>query len=69
MIQVAGSLSKDLPFIFDRFYRADLSRGKGGAGLGLSIAQTIVKAHGGEIYVVSNEGEGTVFTVIFKDKR
>lgn len=64
-----GISSKDLPFIFDRFYRADLSREKGGSGLGLSIAQSIVKAHGGEIYAVSNEGEGTVFTVIFNDKR
>lgn len=64
-----GIPPKDLPFIFDRFYRADLSREKGGAGLGLSIAQTIVTAHGGEIYAKSSEGEGTTFTIEFKDKK
>ncbi|MEH7076785.1 sensor histidine kinase [Neobacillus drentensis] len=62
-----GIPSKDLPFIFDRFYRADLSREKGGAGLGLSIAQTIVTAHGGEIHANSIEGEGTTLTIIFKE--
>lgn len=64
-----GIPPKDLPFIFDRFYRADLSREKGGAGLGLSIAQTIVTAHGGEIYAKSSEGEGTTFMIEFKDKK
>ena len=64
-----GIPPKDLPFIFDRFYRADLSRGKGGAGLGLSIAKTIVTAHGGEIYAKSSEGAGTTFTIEFKDKK
>ncbi|WP_043931939.1 sensor histidine kinase [Bacillus sp. EB01] len=51
--------------IFDRFYRADLSRNRSveGTGLGLSIAATIVKLHDGRISVKSREAEGTTFTV------
>ncbi|MBO0962040.1 HAMP domain-containing histidine kinase [Neobacillus sp. MM2021_6] len=60
-----GIAGNDLPYIFDRFYRADLSRGKGGSGLGLSIAQTIVNAHGGTIQAESTIGSGTILTVIF----
>ncbi|WML31080.1 HAMP domain-containing sensor histidine kinase [Neobacillus sp. OS1-32] len=60
-----GIAAEDLPLIFDRFYRADQMREKGGAGLGLSIAQTIVQAHGGEITVSSQLGKGSIFTVIF----
>ncbi|WP_066061903.1 sensor histidine kinase [Neobacillus soli] len=73
MITVAdtgcGIAPNDLPFIFDRFYRADLSREKGGSGLGLSIAKTIVTAHNGKIFARSNEGKGSVFTVIFEKKK
>lgn len=55
----------ELANIFERFYRVDHSRARadGGAGLGLSIANWIAKAHGGEVRVASKEGEGTTFTV------
>ncbi|WML60724.1 sensor histidine kinase [Neobacillus sp. PS2-9] len=55
--------------MFDRFYRADLSREKGGSGLGLSIAKSIVHAHNGKIYANSTPGVGSVFTVIFEEKK
>lgn len=52
-----------LPLVFERFYRADPARVRGGAGLGLSIAQWIAQAHGGRIEVESQVGEGSTFTV------
>lgn len=57
--------AEDLPHLFDRFYRADKARtsGKGGYGLGLSIAQTIARDHGGDISAASSASGGTVFTV------
>ena len=60
-----GIDSIDLPHIFDRFYRAssDRSRKKGGSGLGLAIASAIAKAHGGNIQVKSEFGEGSTFTI------
>lgn len=59
-----GIAAEDLPHIFDRFYRADRSRGRlGGSGLGLSIAQWIAQAHGGRIEVESAVGVGSTFTV------
>jgi signal transduction histidine kinase len=58
----------DLPHIFDRFYRGDLSREKGGSGLGLSIAKAIVAAHGGKIFASSDLGKGSVFTIVFEKK-
>jgi signal transduction histidine kinase len=59
-----GIPEKDIPHIFERFYRGDASRnrGTGGAGLGLAIAQGIVRAHGGDIGVESRTGKGTQFT-------
>ena len=59
----AGISPADLPRIFDRFYRAERSRSTQGSGLGLSLAQTIVKAHGGQIAVSSQLGWGATFTI------
>ena len=56
----------DVPFIFDRFYRADKSRQRAGSeasGLGLAITKAIVTAHGGSIAVESKLGIGTTFTI------
>lgn len=60
-----GIKEEHLPFLFDRFYRVDESRAKdtGGTGLGLSIAKLIVEAHGGEIEVNSEYGQGTEFII------
>ena len=60
-----GVSEKDLPHIFERFYRADPahSREQGGVGLGLSIANWIVEKHGGAMHVESALGMGSVFQV------
>ena len=62
-----GISQKDLPFIFKRFYRSDESRDKntGGAGIGLTIAKTIVEAHSGTINARSTLGEGSTFVLRF----
>lgn len=59
-----GIDESDLPHIFKRFYQADKSRSQGGYGLGLSLAESIVKAHGGSIEVSSAKGAGASFQVI-----
>ncbi|MGJ4087695.1 sensor histidine kinase [Corynebacterium jeikeium] len=60
-----GIPAKDLPHLFERFYRPDVSRSRmsGGSGLGLSIVKGLVEAHGGSITVHSVEGEGTRFRI------
>jgi two-component system OmpR family sensor kinase len=60
-----GIAEEHLPHLFERFYRSDSSRTRkhGGAGLGLSITQSIVQAHGGRIDISSRPGEGSTFTV------
>lgn len=56
-----GIGQKELPYIFDRFYRTDSSRNsrKGGSGIGLSIVKKIIEDHGGKIWATSKEGVGT----------
>lgn len=61
-----GIDGKDLPRIWDRFYRADASRGDSShSGLGLSIVKWIAKEHGGEVAVESEKGRGSTFTCRF----
>jgi len=59
----SGIPPPDLERIFERFYQADPSRYRGGAGLGLSIARWIAGEHGGTITAANREGGGAVFTV------
>ncbi len=64
-----GIAAKDLPYVFERFYRADASRNstKGGTGLGLAIAMKIIQDHTGSIWAESEEGKGT--TIYFTLKK
>jgi signal transduction histidine kinase len=61
-----GIADKDIPYIFDRFYRVDKARDRqtGGTGLGLSIVKGIVARHGGVIDVISKVGQGTEMIVV-----
>ena len=60
-----GIAAKDLPFVFERFYRADSSRARatGGSGIGLAITRAIVEAHGGSITASSEPGKGSEFVI------
>jgi signal transduction histidine kinase len=62
-----GIAAKDLPYVFERFWRADLARSRTGerpgTGLGLAITKWIAEAHGGSIAVQSRLTRGSVFTV------
>lgn len=62
-----GIPTRDLERIFERFYRVDRARSRetGGTGLGLSIVRHVAQAHGGEVSVISHEGEGSAFTLSF----
>ncbi|SFA73698.1 two-component system, OmpR family, heavy metal sensor histidine kinase CusS [Collimonas sp. OK607] len=65
----AGIGAEHLPHLFDRFYRADISRSSGeNTGLGLAVTKSIVELHGGSIDVTSTVGSGTCFTFTFPAK-
>lgn len=63
-----GIAAKDLPYIFDRFYRTDASRNssKGGSGIGLSIVHKIMEDHGGKVWATSKEGNGTTMCFVLR---
>src|SRR5215212_7350579 len=60
----AGIAEDQLPFVFERFYRADVARAEEGVGLGLSIARQIAESHGGTIEARSKLGVGSTFTLL-----
>ena len=64
-----GISEAQLPLIFERFHRVDASRAEGGAGLGLSIALQIARAHGGTIEADSTLGEGSTFTLVLPHEK
>lgn len=63
-----GIGARDLPNVFDRFYRTDSSRNssQGGSGIGLSIVRKIIEDHGGYIWATSREGEGTCMHFVIR---
>jgi two-component system sensor histidine kinase BaeS len=67
----SGLAPDELPHVFDRFWRAEKSRSRqtGGSGLGLAIVRQLIRAHGGEVRVISNPGVETVFTIDLPEVR
>ena len=63
-----GIAAKDLPSIFERFYRTDVSRNssKGGSGIGLSIVKKILEDHGGKVWATSRLGIGTIMYFVLR---
>ena len=63
-----GIAEEDMPYVFDRFYRGDVSRNtsNSGSGIGLSIVKRIVDAHGSKIFINSDRGKGTVIYIMIK---
>ncbi len=63
-----GIAQRDMPYIFDRMYRGDVSRNSSirGSGIGLSIVQKIIRDHGGNIWANSKEGEGTTMYFVLR---
>ena len=63
-----GIGAKELPYIFERFYRTDASRNSatGGSGIGLSIVKKIIEEHGGNIWATSKEGTGTIMYFVIR---
>lgn len=63
-----GIAAKDLPYIFDRFFRTDTSRNssRGGSGIGLSIVHKIMEDHGGKVWATSKEGLGTTMYFVLR---
>ncbi len=63
-----GIAARDLPLIFNRFYRTDTSRNssKGGSGIGLSIVKKIIEDHGGKVWATSKEQTGTVMYFVLR---
>lgn len=61
--QGLGIAQKDIPYLFDRFYRVDKARSRqqGGTGLGLAISKEVIEMHGGKIWVESEENKGSTF--------
>ena len=63
-----GIGAKELPHIFERFYRTDTSRNSatGGSGIGLSIVKKIIEEHGGNIWATSKVGIGTIMYFVIR---
>ena len=63
-----GIAADDLPFVFDRFYRAPSARGMPGSGLGLAIVRQVAEAHGGTVTADPADGGGTVMRLSLDGK-
>ena len=61
-----GIAESDLPYVFDRFYRAPSALGKPGSGLGLAIVRQVAEAHGGTVAAERPEGGGTRLRLSFR---